>query len=86
MDVDALKGCGINPGELASTNLLLGMLYKEAPSAASLSATAAKGFGGIGGIFTREKMMENIDAEEEAKKKARKKGNDEDEAEEQGDW
>jgi hypothetical protein len=86
MDVDALKGCGINPGELASTNLLLGMLYKEAPSAASLSATAAKGFGGIGGIFTREKMMENIDAEEEAKKKARKKGNDEDEGEEEGDW
>lgn len=57
MDVEALKGCGLNLGELASTNLLLGMLYKEAPEAAALSVTAAKGFGGIGGMYTKEKAM-----------------------------
>jgi hypothetical protein len=63
MDVDALKGCGIKPGELASTNLLLGMLYKEAPTAAALSVTAAKGFGGIGGMYTKEKMRKKEAAE-----------------------
>jgi hypothetical protein len=58
MDVEALTGCGIKLGELASTNLLLGMLYKEAPKAAALSATAAKGFGGIGSMYTKQKAME----------------------------
>ena len=65
MDIEAIRGCGIVPGELASTNLLLGMLYKEAPTAAKLSATAAKGFGGIGALFTRERAMQREAQEKE---------------------
>jgi hypothetical protein len=65
-DRKALSDCGIDPGELASTNIMLGMLYQEARDAASMSADAARGFGGIGAFATWKKKKELLKENDEA--------------------
>ncbi len=57
-DAKALSDCGVDPGELASTNIMMGMLFHEAPDAAAMSKDAARGFGGIGGFSTWKKKKE----------------------------
>jgi hypothetical protein len=62
----ALSDCGVVPSELASTNLMLAMLYKDAPDAAAMSADAARGFGGIGAFATWKKKKEVLKAKDPA--------------------
>lgn len=58
MNLDVFTGCGIDPGELSATNLLLGVLYHEAKEAASLKFSG--GFGGIGVLSTWRKTQERM--------------------------
>lgn len=46
-----IKDCGIAPGELSATNLLLASIYAEAPHAAGVSAVDAQGWGAAGGLL-----------------------------------
>lgn len=49
-DLNAITGCGIVPGEISATNLLLASVYAEAPYVAGLSSSDAQGWGAVGGM------------------------------------
>jgi hypothetical protein len=49
-DLNAITGCGIVPGEISATNLLLASVYAEAPYVSGLSSRDAQGWGAVGGM------------------------------------
>jgi len=49
-DLNAIIGCGIVPGEISATNLLLASVYAEAPYVSGLSSNDAQGWGAVGGM------------------------------------
>jgi hypothetical protein len=61
-NLDAITGCGIVPGELSATNLLLASVYAEAPYVSGLSSSDAQGWGAVGGMVAApEPPSEHLD-------------------------
>ncbi len=63
-DLEAITGCGIVPGELSATNLLLASVYAEAPYVSGLSSSDAQGWGAVGGMVAAPAPPSQHDAED----------------------
>ena len=70
-DRQAFKDCGVDLGDICTTNLFLAMVFEEAPGAASLSSRASRGFGGIGYMATWPAVREQLYKGNAAYKEAR---------------
>jgi hypothetical protein len=66
-DLDAITECGIVPGELSATNLLLASVYAEAPYVSGLSSSDAQGWGAVGGMVAAPDPPLNNDEDDGSK-------------------